>query len=155
LPAAFQRRYPDIQVYVYSTERRMDLIEHGIDVALRVGAIVHEAMVARHVLSFRNVLVASSKLVKRFGMHDGTSNRNPLDFVEGDRIAGAVVKLGGARAFVRGHQLGVFERSTIVKIGGYAGCTEAVAADPSFEVGIGSTAADHLIGVDAVHGPFG
>src|SRR5947209_15299359 len=68
LLAAFQRRYPDIEVYVHSTERRMDLIEDGIDVALRVGAIVHEAMVARHVLSFRNVLVASPRLVKRFGM---------------------------------------------------------------------------------------
>ena len=68
LLAAFQRRYPDIQVCVYSTERRMDLIEDGIDVALRVGAIVHEAMVARHVLSFRNILVASPELVERVGM---------------------------------------------------------------------------------------
>ena len=68
LLAGFQRRYPDIQVYVYSTERRVDLIEDGIDVALRVGAIMHEAMVARRVLSFRNVLVASPKLVKRFGL---------------------------------------------------------------------------------------
>jgi DNA-binding transcriptional LysR family regulator len=67
LLAAFRRRYPDIQVYVYSTERRMDLIEDGIDVALRVGAIVHEAMVARRVLSFRNILVASPRLVKRLG----------------------------------------------------------------------------------------
>ena len=70
LLAAFQRRYPDIQVYVYSTERRVDLIEDGIDVALRVGAIVHETMVARRVLSSRNILVASPKLVKRFGMPD-------------------------------------------------------------------------------------
>jgi DNA-binding transcriptional LysR family regulator len=46
----------------------MDLIEDGIDVALWVGAIVHEAMVARHLLSFRNILVASPKLVERFGM---------------------------------------------------------------------------------------
>ncbi|WP_318014057.1 substrate binding domain-containing protein [Mesorhizobium sp. BH1-1-5] len=68
LIAAFQRRYPGVQVYVYSTERRMDLVEDGIDVALRVGAIVHEAMVARHVLSYRNILVASPKLVERFGM---------------------------------------------------------------------------------------
>jgi DNA-binding transcriptional LysR family regulator len=68
LLAAFQRQYPDIQIYVYSTERRLDLIEDGIDVALRVGAIVHEAMVARHVLSFRNILVASPNLVERFGM---------------------------------------------------------------------------------------
>jgi DNA-binding transcriptional LysR family regulator len=68
LLAAFQGRYPDIQVYVYSTERRMDLIEDGIDVALRAGAIVHEAMVARHLLSYRNILVASPKLVERLGM---------------------------------------------------------------------------------------
>ena len=68
LLTAFQQRYPDIQVYVYSTERRMDLIEDGIDVALRVGAIVHEAMIARRVLSFRNVLVASPGLVKRLGV---------------------------------------------------------------------------------------
>jgi DNA-binding transcriptional LysR family regulator len=68
LLAAFQRHYPDIQIYVYSTERRLDLIEDGIDVALRVGAIVHEAMVARRVLCFRNILVASPKLVERFGV---------------------------------------------------------------------------------------
>ncbi|MGL4963860.1 MAG: LysR family transcriptional regulator [Inquilinus sp.] len=68
LLAAFQRRYPDIQVHVTSTERRMDLVEDGIDVALRVGAIVHETMVARHLLSFRTVLVASPKLVQRLGL---------------------------------------------------------------------------------------
>ena len=67
LLSAFQRRYPDIEIYLYSSERRVDLVEDGIDVALRVGAIVHEAMVARRVLSFRNVLVASPQLVKRFG----------------------------------------------------------------------------------------
>jgi DNA-binding transcriptional LysR family regulator len=70
LLAAFQRRYPDIQVYVYATERRVDLIEDGIDVALRVGGIVHEAMVARRVLSFRNIVVASPELVERFGLPD-------------------------------------------------------------------------------------
>jgi len=68
LVAAFQRRYPEIEVYVYSTERRMDLIEDGIDVALRVGAIVHETIVAQHVLSYRHVLVASPKLVECYGM---------------------------------------------------------------------------------------
>jgi len=68
--AAFQRRYPDIQVYVYSTERRVDLIEDGIDIALRVGAIVHDTMVARRILSFRHVLVASPELVERFGVPD-------------------------------------------------------------------------------------
>lgn len=67
LLGAFQRQYPDIQLSVYETERRVDLIEDGIDVALRVGAIVHEAMVARRLLSYRHVLVASPKLLRRLG----------------------------------------------------------------------------------------
>jgi DNA-binding transcriptional LysR family regulator len=68
LLASFQRCYPDIQVYVYSTDRRIDLIDVAIDVALRVGAIMHETMVAKHLLSSRNVLVASPQLVERFGV---------------------------------------------------------------------------------------
>ena len=67
LLAAFQQRYPDIEIFVYSTERRMDLIEDGIDVALRVGPIVHETMIARRILAFRNVVVASPGLVERLG----------------------------------------------------------------------------------------
>src|SRR5882724_1919078 len=68
LLATFRQRYPDIQVHVYTTERRVDLIEDGIDVALRVGAIVHETMVARRVLAYRHTLVASPQLLERFGM---------------------------------------------------------------------------------------
>lgn len=68
LLAAFQQCYPDINVYVYSTERRMDLYEDGIDVALRVGEIRHENLVARRIFSFRNVLVASPALIKRLGL---------------------------------------------------------------------------------------
>ncbi|GKQ53308.1 LysR family transcriptional regulator [Bradyrhizobium sp. Ce-3] len=79
LLGAFQQRYPDIQIHLYSTERRVDLLEDGIDVALRVGAIVHEAMVARRVLSFRNVLVASPRLLRRVGMpkHPDALDRLP------------------------------------------------------------------------------
>ena len=70
LLAAFQRRYPDIEVYVHSTDRRVDLSEDGIDVALRVGAIVHETMVARRILSCRNIVVANPKLLERLGLPD-------------------------------------------------------------------------------------
>lgn len=68
LLTAFQQQYPDICVHVHSTERRVDLIEEGIDVALRVGAIAHESMVARHMLSYRHILVAAPSLVERLGL---------------------------------------------------------------------------------------
>lgn len=67
LLATFQRCYPDIQLHVFVTDRRVDLFEDGIDVALRVGAIAHENMVARRILSYRHVLVASPVLVDRLG----------------------------------------------------------------------------------------
>jgi hypothetical protein len=53
-----------------------------------------------------------------------------LDLVERDLVAGAVVELGRARALVRGHRLGVFERAAALEVGGDAGCPEYVAAEP-------------------------
>jgi DNA-binding transcriptional LysR family regulator len=67
LLASFQARYPDVRIHVYTTERQVDLVEDGIDVALRVGTIIHEAMVARKLLSYRHVLVASPRLVGKLG----------------------------------------------------------------------------------------
>lgn len=64
---AFQQQFPDIRLSIFSTERRVDLIQDGIDVALRVGAIVDESMVASHVASYRHVLVASPILLTRLG----------------------------------------------------------------------------------------
>ncbi|WP_327440298.1 LysR family transcriptional regulator [Pseudomonas donghuensis] len=65
--SAFQRRYLQIQISVYTTERRIDLIEDGVDVALRVGMIAHETMVARRMLTYRHILVASPALIERLG----------------------------------------------------------------------------------------
>lgn len=71
LLAAFQREHPDIQVVVYTTERAVDLSVEGIDVALRIGAVLHESVVAKRLLTYRHVLVASPGLVERFGIPQG------------------------------------------------------------------------------------
>jgi DNA-binding transcriptional LysR family regulator len=68
LLAAFQREHPDIQVAVYTTERAVDLGMEGIDIALRIGPVVHESLVAKRLLRYRHVLVASPALVERLGM---------------------------------------------------------------------------------------
>lgn len=70
LLGAFQRRYPEIQIAVFTTERAVDLIVDGVDVALRVGAIVHDALIARRLLRYRHVLVASPELLARRGTPD-------------------------------------------------------------------------------------
>ena len=43
-------------------------------------------------------------------------NHDPLDLIEGNFIPGAIVKLRCARAFVRRHELGVFERAARFEI---------------------------------------
>lgn len=63
----FQKKYPLIRLSVFSTERKVDLIHDGIDVALRVGAIVDESMVARRLLAYRHLLVASPALIAKYG----------------------------------------------------------------------------------------
>lgn len=52
---------------MYTTDRRVDLVQDGIDVALRVGVVLHESMVARRLFSYRHVLVASPALLERMG----------------------------------------------------------------------------------------
>src|ERR1700740_396276 len=44
-------------------------------------------------------------------------NIDPLDLVERNRVVSAVVKLGGARAFMRGHGLGVLQRAAGLEVG--------------------------------------
>ena len=62
-------------------------------------------------------------------LRQSTSDRNPLDFIECDLVAGPVVELGRARAFVRRHGLGVFKGAAVLKVGRYPRGPESVAAD--------------------------
>lgn len=63
----FQEEHPDIRVHLLSTERRVHPVEDGIDVALRVGRVEHEALIARHLLDYRHVLVASPQFLASHG----------------------------------------------------------------------------------------
>lgn len=64
---AFQRRYPDIALAVHATERRVDLIQDGIDVVLRLDDVADDTLVARKIFSYRHVLVAAPELVAARG----------------------------------------------------------------------------------------
>lgn len=67
LIGAFQRSHPQVRVSVVATERRVDLVEDGVDVALRVGEVGDDSMVGRQLFSYRHVLVASPQLLARVG----------------------------------------------------------------------------------------
>ncbi len=63
----FQRQYPDIQVFCHASERVVDLFEDGIDVALRMGDLHTDNVIAKKIMNVATCLVASPKLLERFG----------------------------------------------------------------------------------------
>lgn len=76
--SAFQRRYPDIRLQIYTSERHIDMIEDGIDVAMRIGPITHESMVARRLLAYRHILIASPALLARLGVPEKVADLHSL-----------------------------------------------------------------------------
>lgn len=99
LLGAFQRRYPKLQLNVFATDRRVDLIQEGVDVALRVGTIVHETMIARRLLSYRHCLVAAPDLLERFGEPQSPDDlhRLPCAAWSRDTDAHTIWRLGNER----------------------------------------------------------
>src|ERR1700752_2991954 len=63
---AFQAAYPDVQVQVFITERIVDQIAEGIDLAFRVDEKLQDSsLVAIRLLTYRHLLVASPEYVNR------------------------------------------------------------------------------------------
>lgn len=60
---AFGRRYPAVTFEVFVTDRRVDLVADGIDVALRVGERGTAGYVGRTLTRYRHRLVASPKFL--------------------------------------------------------------------------------------------
>jgi DNA-binding transcriptional LysR family regulator len=65
---AFQGAHPDIRVELELADRNLDLVEDGLDVAIRIGALPDSGLIARRVGAVRRVLVASPAYLGANGM---------------------------------------------------------------------------------------
>lgn len=61
----FQAAYPEVRVQVFITERIVDQIAEGVDLAFRVGELEDSSLVARRILTYRHQLVASPAYLAR------------------------------------------------------------------------------------------
>jgi DNA-binding transcriptional LysR family regulator len=59
LVAAFQTSYPNVRIQIFVTDRFVDHITDGVDLALRRGPMRDSSLVARRILTYRHQLVAS------------------------------------------------------------------------------------------------
>ena len=65
LIVAFQAEYPEVRLQVFITERIVDQIAEGVDLAFRVGELEDSSLVARRILRYRHQLVASPSYLER------------------------------------------------------------------------------------------
>jgi len=63
----FQQRYPEISVFCHSSERVVDLIADGIDVALRLGELNTDDVIAKPLMALETLFVASREFLTRHG----------------------------------------------------------------------------------------
>lgn len=66
--AEYLVRYPDVEVAMVCSDRRVDLVEERFDVAIRAGAPPDSGLVARNLGRAKSMLVASPEYCKRHGV---------------------------------------------------------------------------------------
>jgi len=61
---SFQQKFSNINIEIFVSERRLDFIEDGVDVSLRIGSIDSLSSVARLLHKYRHKLVAANKYIQ-------------------------------------------------------------------------------------------
>jgi LysR family transcriptional activator of dmlA len=67
LVSRFAKRYPEVEVQVEVTDRPIDLVDSGFDLAIRFGALPDTRLNARRIMSNRRFLCASPGYLERHG----------------------------------------------------------------------------------------
>jgi len=65
--SAYLMRYPEVLGELRLSDRMINLVEDGVDLAVRIGHLADSTLVARHVGEMRRIVVASSGYLERRG----------------------------------------------------------------------------------------
>jgi molybdate transport repressor ModE-like protein len=103
--SAFLNEHPDVRIELTLNDRNLDLIEEGLDLAVRIGPLADSSLVARQVGAVRRVVVASPDYLARRG-----TPRLPCDLATHDTI------FGMARSPAREWRFGPSPRGTTVRL---------------------------------------
>jgi len=87
LLSSFQAEYPDVRLSLTFTDRYVDLIEEGVDVAVRLGVLQDSSLIARRLTSAQFKLVATPGYFAKHGQPktlDDVAKHNCLAFTSRD-----------------------------------------------------------------------
>jgi DNA-binding transcriptional LysR family regulator len=65
--SAYLKRYPEVSGELRLSDRMINLVEDGVDLAVRIGHLSDSSLVARHVGDMRRIVVASNDYLKQRG----------------------------------------------------------------------------------------
>lgn len=63
----FLERYPEIELDITVTDRLVDIVEEGVDLAIRIGALPDSSQHARLICTLKRVICASPAYLERYG----------------------------------------------------------------------------------------
>jgi len=84
----FLDRFPEVQAALALVDRPVDLVEEGLDVAVRIGALGESSAVATRVGALRRIVVASPDYLARRGTPQRPADLSDHDVVAFSGIAG-------------------------------------------------------------------
>src|SRR5258708_15762932 len=90
----FLNRYPKVELDLQIGDRFIDLIEEGVDVAIRIGALKDSALKARRIGTVERVCVATRDYIARHGMP-----KIPTDLKKHDCILYTLLSSGSVWSF--------------------------------------------------------
>ena len=65
--SAYLKRYPEVSAELRLSDRMVNLVEDGVDLAVRIGHLPDSTLVARHVGEMRRIVVASNGYLEQHG----------------------------------------------------------------------------------------
>ena len=65
--SAYLTRFPEVSAELRLSDRMINLVEDGVDLAVRIGHLPDSSLVARHVGEMRRIVVASSDYLREHG----------------------------------------------------------------------------------------
>jgi DNA-binding transcriptional LysR family regulator len=120
---AFLAAHPDLEVDLLLEDRKVDLVEEGVDVALRMGALTDPTMTARKIDERRRRVMATPEYFERYGKPQA-----PSDLVGYHAVIYTRDNGGEAFTFSRGAEQFAIKLSGRVRISATEGLRAAVFA---------------------------
>ncbi len=119
----FQKAHPGLMMDLTYADRFVDLVEEGVDVAIRIGKLVDSGLAARRIGTSERCLIATPAYLKKNG-----TPRTPQDLVNHNCILYAYLSTGSEWLFGDGGEIRVKVSGTLRANNGEA-IRQAVMAD--------------------------